>query len=43
MLEAIAGYDPLDTNCVDWPVERYAQTMHAKTPTQNRCGAPNFL
>jgi aspartyl-tRNA(Asn)/glutamyl-tRNA(Gln) amidotransferase subunit A len=33
MLEAIAGYDPLDTNCVDWPVDRYAQAMHAKTAT----------
>ena len=31
MLEAIAGYDALDTNCVDWPVDRYAQAMHAKT------------
>jgi len=33
MLEAIAGYDPLDTTCADWPVERYAQTMHANTAT----------
>jgi len=31
MLEAIAGYDALDTNCVDWPVDRYAQAMLAKT------------
>ncbi len=33
MLEAIAGYDALDINCVDWPVERYTQAMSAKTAT----------
>jgi aspartyl-tRNA(Asn)/glutamyl-tRNA(Gln) amidotransferase subunit A len=33
MLEAIAGYDALDINCVDWPVDRYAQTMHARAAT----------
>ena len=31
MLEAIAGYDPLDTTAIDFPVERYAQAIHAKT------------
>jgi len=29
-LEAIAGYDALDADCVGWPVDRYAQAMHAK-------------
>jgi aspartyl-tRNA(Asn)/glutamyl-tRNA(Gln) amidotransferase subunit A len=33
MLEVIAGYDALDTNCVDWPVDRYGQAMRAKTAT----------
>ena len=31
MLEAIAGYDPQETTSVDWPVERYSQTMRART------------
>jgi aspartyl-tRNA(Asn)/glutamyl-tRNA(Gln) amidotransferase subunit A len=31
MLEAIAGYDPLDPTTIDFPVERYSQAMHAKT------------
>ena len=31
MLEATAGYDPQEITSVDWPVERYSQTMHAKT------------
>lgn len=35
MLEAIAGYDPQEITSVDWPVERYSQTMHAKTASWN--------
>ena len=31
MLEAIAGYDALDITTVEWPVERYSQTLLAKT------------
>jgi len=31
LLEAIAGYDPLEPNCVDYPVERYSMAMRAKT------------
>jgi len=31
MLEAIAGYDAKETTSVDWPVERYSQTMRVKT------------
>ncbi len=27
MLEAIAGYDKLDTTCVDWPVDSYTDTL----------------
>jgi len=27
MLEAIAGYDKLDTTCVDWPVDSYMDTL----------------
>jgi len=31
MLEAIAGYDPLEPTCVDYPVERYSAAMRART------------
>jgi len=31
LLEAIAGYDPLEPNSVDYPVERYSMAMRAKT------------
>jgi aspartyl-tRNA(Asn)/glutamyl-tRNA(Gln) amidotransferase subunit A len=31
VLEAIAGYDPLDPASVDWPVERYSNRMRLKT------------
>lgn len=31
MLEAIAGYDVLDPNCVDWPTEKYANALSSKT------------
>ncbi len=31
MLEAIAGYDVLDPNCVDWPTEEYAKALSVKT------------
>jgi aspartyl-tRNA(Asn)/glutamyl-tRNA(Gln) amidotransferase subunit A len=31
MLEAIAGYDPLDVTCVDWPTEPYANVLHQGT------------
>jgi aspartyl-tRNA(Asn)/glutamyl-tRNA(Gln) amidotransferase subunit A len=31
LLEAIAGYDPLEPNSVDYPVERYSLAMRAKT------------
>jgi aspartyl-tRNA(Asn)/glutamyl-tRNA(Gln) amidotransferase subunit A len=30
MLEAIAGYDPLDVTCIDWPTEEYAKGLKAK-------------
>jgi aspartyl-tRNA(Asn)/glutamyl-tRNA(Gln) amidotransferase subunit A len=33
LLEAIAGYDPLEPNSVDYPVERYSMAMRAKTST----------
>ncbi|MBI3667789.1 MAG: amidase [Acidobacteria bacterium] len=33
LVEAIAGYDPLEPTSVDWPVERYSAMMHAKTAT----------
>jgi len=39
MLEAIAGYDALDTTCVDWPTEQYAQYESAlKLKTEFRIG-----
>jgi aspartyl-tRNA(Asn)/glutamyl-tRNA(Gln) amidotransferase subunit A len=31
LLEAIAGYDSLEPNSVDYPVERYSMAMRAKT------------
>ncbi len=31
LLEAIAGYDPLETTSMDWPSESYSKTFHAKT------------
>ena len=31
VLEAIAGYDPLEPSSVNRPTERYARAMHAKT------------
>jgi aspartyl-tRNA(Asn)/glutamyl-tRNA(Gln) amidotransferase subunit A len=31
LLEAIAGYDPLEPNSVDYPVERYSMAMRART------------
>ena len=36
MLQAIAGYDKLDTTCVDWPVESYTDAL-TKT-TKSRIG-----
>ena len=30
VLQAIAGYDKLDTTCVDWPVDSYTQTLANK-------------
>ncbi len=31
MLQAIAGYDKLDTTCIDWPVDSYAEALNVKT------------
>src|ERR1700752_2642866 len=31
MLQVIAGYDKLDTTCVDWPVESYADALTETT------------
>lgn len=31
MLQAIAGYDPLDTTSVDWPTDSYACALELKT------------
>jgi len=31
LLQAIAGYDKLDTTCVDWPVESYTETLRETT------------
>lgn len=31
MLQAIAGYDRLDTTCVDWPVDAYVDALNVKT------------
>jgi aspartyl-tRNA(Asn)/glutamyl-tRNA(Gln) amidotransferase subunit A len=36
MLEAIGGYDKLDTTCVDWPVDSYTEALIE--PTQSRIG-----
>lgn len=34
VLQAIAGYDKLDTTCVDWPVDSYTQTLTNKTKSR---------
>ncbi|HEY0762614.1 MAG TPA: amidase [Pyrinomonadaceae bacterium] len=34
VLQAIAGYDKLDTTCVDWPVDSYTQTLANKTKSR---------
>jgi aspartyl-tRNA(Asn)/glutamyl-tRNA(Gln) amidotransferase subunit A len=31
MLEAIAGYDARDVTCVDWPTEKYVNSLNRKT------------
>jgi aspartyl-tRNA(Asn)/glutamyl-tRNA(Gln) amidotransferase subunit A len=31
LLEAIAGYDPLEPSSVDWPADRYASAIEAET------------
>jgi aspartyl-tRNA(Asn)/glutamyl-tRNA(Gln) amidotransferase subunit A len=31
LLQAIAGYDKLDTTSVDWPVDSYAEALNTKT------------
>lgn len=31
MLQAIAGYDPLDTTTVDWPIDSYSDALELKT------------
>jgi len=31
MLQAIAGYDKLDSTCVDWPVDSYTEKLTEKT------------
>ena len=31
MLQAIAGYDQLDTTCVDWPIDSYTAALELKT------------
>ena len=36
MLEAIAGYNKLDTTCVDWPVDSYTEALIE--PTKSRIG-----
>ncbi|HJP92330.1 MAG TPA: amidase [Pyrinomonadaceae bacterium] len=36
MLQAIAGYDKLDTTSVDWPIDSYAEAL--KTETKPRVG-----
>lgn len=37
LLQAIAGYDKLDTTCVDWPVESYTEKL-TDTTTNPRIG-----
>jgi aspartyl-tRNA(Asn)/glutamyl-tRNA(Gln) amidotransferase subunit A len=37
LLETIAGYDKLDTTCVDWPVDSYTEKL-AETATRLRIG-----
>ena len=37
MLQAIAGYDKLDTTCVDWPVDSYTDKLNEPT-TRPRIG-----
>lgn len=37
LLQAIAGYDKLDTTCVDWPVDSYADKL-TETITKPRIG-----
>lgn len=32
LLQAIAGYDKLDTTCVDWPVDSYTEKLAETTP-----------
>lgn len=34
LLQAIAGYDKLDTASVDWPVESYTDTLNANTKSR---------
>jgi len=34
VLQAIAGYDKLDTTCIDWPVDSYTQTLTNKTKSR---------
>jgi aspartyl-tRNA(Asn)/glutamyl-tRNA(Gln) amidotransferase subunit A len=34
MLQAIAGYDKLDTTCVDWPVDSYADALTETTKSR---------
>lgn len=34
VLQAIAGYDKLDTTCVDWPVDSYTQALTNKTKSR---------
>jgi aspartyl-tRNA(Asn)/glutamyl-tRNA(Gln) amidotransferase subunit A len=37
LLQAIAGYDKLDTTCVDWPVDSYTEKL-TETTTRPRIG-----
>src|SRR5262249_1345967 len=42
MLEAIAGYDPLEATSVDWDIEQYTSTLNAGTD-RFRIGLPYRL